>query len=162
MERGIETGVSLACFNSVAPLPAFGVFAAAARVAAGAAFFVAVPFADVFTAGLAADFTLFFTVVLLDFAMAFVVAETVFDAGLDEAAVVVFAGAFAMVFALDFFAGVAAVLVFAADLPTLLAAALFVADLVTVAFIVSPYIETPETCPYYPRNLHPLFPGRPG
>lgn len=77
------------------------------------------------TAASAADFTLFFTVVLAGLATAFVVA----DAGLDGAATVF--ALLAAVFSDGAVAGVAAVLAFVA--------AFFVVDLVTVAFIVSPF-----------------------
>lgn len=96
-------------------------------------------------AGFAADFTLFFTVVSADFARAFVAAELKadFEAGL-SVFVMVFANLAVTVFGIDFLAGVPAasvfgVAAFAADLFTLLITALFVADLVTVALMVSSF-----------------------
>ncbi|HEY0847716.1 MAG TPA: hypothetical protein VGE12_20290 [Noviherbaspirillum sp.] len=160
MELGIEACTSPVGINAVAPLSASGALAGAARAVAGAVLVAVVPFTDVFAAGLAADCTLFFTAVLVDFAMAFVAADLVFDAG--PAAVAVFASLPVPAVPVEVLADLAAVLPFVADLPTPLAAALFVAVLVTVAFIVPSLVETPETRPYYPRILHPLFSGRPG
>jgi hypothetical protein len=123
LELGIEAPLR-GRFNSVAPLPAFGTTAALA---------VPVFLALVFVVAPAADFTLFFAGVFADLAAAFVVAGVFADTVLDVPTMAFF-GLLATAFNIDLLA----------VLPTLLAAGFFVADLVTVAFIVSPVIETPD------------------
>ncbi len=141
LELRVEAGMCDAGFDSVAPLAVFGVtLLTAARVSAGIVSFAAVPVTAVFAAGLAADFTLFFTVALLGLAIGFVAAVEVFGLGLGVVAAVV-ACLRAAVFSKGFLADAVSVLlfdvaVFAASL-TLLAAVPFVADLVTVALMFS-------------------------
>lgn len=161
------------CFDAAAPLLAFGaaLLTAAARVATGVVFLVLVPLALVFDTGLAAAGialpTLLFTVVLAGLATAFVVADAVFEAGLSVFAMVL-ASLPATVFRIDFLAGAAAVLlfgaaaVFAAVFLTLLAAALLVADLVTVAFMIPSLNELHDLFDLARKRLHLLFSGRSG
>ena len=150
-ELGGEAVARDVCFTAVVPLLAFGaaVLTAAARVATGVVFLALVSLALVFDAGLAVDFTVFLTVVLTGLAAAFVAAVAVLEAGLSVLEMV-FASLPATVFNIDVFAGFAAVLLlgaaalFVAVLLTLLAAALLVADLVTVAFMISSLNELPD------------------
>lgn len=141
LELRVEAEVRVAGFDSVAPLAVCGATPlTVARVAAGIVSFAAVPVTAVFAAGLAADFTLFFTVALPGLAIGFVAAVDVFELGLGVVVVVV-ACFRAAVFNEGFMADAVSVLlfdaaVFAAPL-TLLAAVPFVADLVTVALMFS-------------------------
>jgi hypothetical protein len=150
----LGTGAELrddAGFDSVAPLRAFGLLlTTAAGLAAGVALFTAVPLTLLFTAGLAADFTLFLAVALAGLAMAFVAGDIFFEAGL-SVFVMVFASLPVAVFSSGFLAGVAATL--------LLTAALLVADLVTVAFMMSFFMNCPN-CPASPLNCPLLLSGR--
>ncbi|HYD96458.1 MAG TPA: hypothetical protein VEC01_14100 [Noviherbaspirillum sp.] len=169
LELEAETVVFSTGFAAVAPFGVSGavLFAAAARAATGTVFLVVAPLALVFAAGPAADVTLLFTVVLPCLAMDFAAVDAVFAAGL-RVPETVFASLFATVLRVAFAAPGAAVLplagaaVFAAVLLTLFAAALLVADLVTVAFMAPSMNEQPDMLDPCPENRLLPFPGRVG
>lgn len=156
LELGTETGVRDALFGSVVTLLAIGVaLLTAARVAAGVVFFAGVPLVAGFAAGFAAGFILLFTGFFAGLAIDFVADVTVFEAGFSVFAIV-FANLPATVFNSDFLAGAVVALLFDAVvfvIPLmLLAAALLVADLVTVAFMVSSDNEPPRPVRPLPEN----------
>ncbi len=129
-------------FDSAAPLAAFGLaLPSTARIVTAAASFVAVSREADFSAGVAADFTLLFTVGLPGFAIGLVAAVVVFETV--SCAVVVVFGLLVVVPVAVFAADAVEFLLFVAAVFTavfvLLAAALFVVDLVTVALMVSSY-----------------------
>ena len=142
-------------FKAVAALPVLEAVlaivpardAAGAVVVALAGCFAVLPFEPVFAVVLAAEFTLFFAEVLTAFVVALAGAATFFEAGL-SVSLTVFITLLATAFRMDFFCGRLAVLffdgatVFTAALFLLLAAALLVADLVTVAFMVGLHYST--------------------
>ncbi len=157
LELGTETGVRDALFGSVVTLLAIGVaLLTAARVAAGVVFFAGVPLVAGFAAGFAAGFILLFTGFFAGLAIDFVADVTVFEAGFSVFAIV-FANLPATVFNSDFLAGAVVALLFDAVvfvIPLmLLAAALLVADLVTVAFMVSSDNDPPDLFDLYPKTV---------
>ncbi|HJV87242.1 MAG TPA: hypothetical protein VJ698_17380 [Noviherbaspirillum sp.] len=140
MEPGAEAVVRDAGFDSAAPLAAVGgVLSKVARTGAAAASFVTVSREADFSAGVAADFTLLFTVGLPGLAIGFVAAVVVFET-VSDALVVVF-GLLAAVLVAGLLVEAVELLLFVAAVPAaplaLLAAALFVVDLVPVALMVS-------------------------